>query len=126
LVFTTADPVYSPGTRKLRVFNIGASPLTFTAGRPEQQNLTVTVAPRDGQLDPAQPSVLLVGPEFGFSAGVYQGDVTFQFSDGRLQSVHITVISTAPPDGFRNTRGADGCTPNKLLPALQTLGPSFT
>jgi uncharacterized protein (TIGR03437 family) len=88
-------------------------------------------------LDPQQPTRIVVQPfTSNLAAGVYNGTLTLQFTDGRVGSVKITVIvsngsatgsSTTRTDA-KSLRTADAeasCPPTKLLPALTTLGQSF-
>src|SRR5262249_39021533 len=91
--------------------------------------------PTDATPDPQEATRIVVQPfTTGLSPGVYTATVTLQFNDGRVQSVKVTVIvsntvtrtsSVSRPN--RASRPADigGCTPEKLIPAVKTLGQTF-
>jgi uncharacterized protein (TIGR03437 family) len=116
----------TPGSQAVSVYNIGAVSKTFSIGRPP--GFGVFLLPHEGALDPATPSTVLLQPNASFPAGTYTQTLNFQFSDGRVQSVRLTVIAgaTATTSGAGREAREATCTPTKLLPALTTLGSSFS
>ena len=129
LVFNAIAGAQPPGAQALLVYSIGAGAKTFVTGRAD--GFSVLVAPHEGALDPSLPSRVLIQPAAKFAAGTSTQILNFQFSDGRVQSVKITVIATpgAPSsnqfDGGASARAAGGCTATRLVPALTSLGSSF-
>ncbi len=133
LVFNATVGADPPGAQSLLVYSIGAGSKTYVTGRP--QGFSVLVAPREGVLDPSQPSRVVIQPTGGFPAGTSTQVLNFQFSDGRVQSVRLTVIATPAPASSNiagesaspaDGRSAGGCTPTRLVPALTSLGSSFS
>jgi uncharacterized protein (TIGR03437 family) len=127
LVFNI-PPGVTPGSQSVSVYNIGAVGKTFVVGRPP--GFGVLVLPHEGALDPSAPSPIVIQPTGTFPAGTYTQVLDFQFSDGRVQSVRLTVITgssaTVTSSVGRQARDASACTPTRLVPALITLGASFS
>lgn len=132
LVFYTAPGADPPGSQALNVYNISAVPRRFTSAR-SSGGFLLFVLPDSGTLDPSKPSQVIVQPQGSFGAGNYTGTLTFQFSDGTVQSVKITVVSgtsaTLPhaADGLKRQRPADaaGCVPTKPTIAVKSLSVAF-
>jgi hypothetical protein len=128
LVFN-ATPGLTPGSQTLLVYSIGAGAKTFTVGRPP--GFGVLVLPHEGALDPNQPSPVVIQPSGTFPVGTSTQVLNFQFSDGRVQSVKLTVIATPAAasanqfEGGTDARAAGGCTPTRLVPAMTSLGTAF-
>jgi uncharacterized protein (TIGR03437 family) len=64
--------------------------------------------------------------------GIYRGNLTLQFSDGRVRDVRLHVIVKKGAAGS-TTAGSSGeighsatCAPSKLIPTLTSIGQSFT
>ena len=136
LVFTATAGGESPGSQNVQVYNIVAGAKTFRSQVTADFGLGLVTLPRDATLDPQVPTNIVVQPiTTGLSAGVYFGVLTLQFSDGSVSAVKITVIvsnnagaTPASKNEARPGRPADSgsCSPSKLLPALTTLGQTFT
>jgi uncharacterized protein (TIGR03437 family) len=138
LLFTATAGGESPGSQLLQVYNIVAGAKSFQSQVSFNTGPSWTTLPRDATLDPQQATSIVVQPfTNGLSAGVYSGVLTLQFSDGSISPVALTVVvSSAPatttsadkskarPD--RSADAATSCTPTKLIPALTTLGQTFT
>ena len=129
LVFFTAPGGGAPGSQTLLLYNVGGvSAKTFRTGGSLDAGPMLAL-PREGQLESRQPTRVLVQPTGDFAAGVHTGSLTFQFSDGRVQAVRITVISSTTPaaiklSGARNASDPS-CSPRTLVPTITSLIPSF-
>ena len=137
LIFTAAQGAESPGSQLVQVYNIVAGAKSFRSNVTSDVGLSLVTLPRDATLDPQQPTNIVVQPFTAtLDAGVYNGVVTFQFSDGTVGAVKVAVIvSSAAGTSSWASRTEDkserpaavgaGCTPSKLIPALTTLGQTF-
>jgi len=131
LLFTAVAGGESPGSQNLLVYNMVATAKSFQSLVSADPGLNLVTLPTNATLDPQQPASIVVQPfTSGLAAGVYNGAVTLQFSDGRVQSVNAQVIVTAgdsgsPEDAKSRAAESNACTPTKLLPSLTTLGQSF-
>lgn len=129
LVFTATRGNGPPGAQTLLVYNIGATGKSFTTG--QSAGLDFLSLPEQGVLDPNQPLRVLVQPLNAFPGGNRAASLTFQFSDGRVQTAKIRLIAAAgtptgtSPSGTATGREA-GCTPTTLIPSVATLGDSFS
>jgi uncharacterized protein (TIGR03437 family) len=132
IVFHTVQGANSPGSTNLFVYNVSATPRTYvssvSASNPQNQ---FGFVPGTSTLSLSQPDTLVVQPfTSGLAAGVYNAQLTLQFSDGTLQRVGMrTIVSPAPAGasdiGAGNPHAAAGCTPTQLVPIVTTLGQSF-
>jgi uncharacterized protein (TIGR03437 family) len=127
LVFATTPGSIAPGSQSLLLYNIGASGKSFTTG--QTTNVSFLALPQQGTLDPNQPLRVLVQPLGDFTAGTRTSVLTFQFSDGRVQTAKVTVISV-PAASSATPGSAAGreasCSPTTLIPSVNTLGPAFS
>ena len=122
IVFT-APTDSAPGSQTISVYNIGATPQDFQTSTSTQvgDNALLYASPRQGTLDPAQPTVITLQP-----TDVYNGVLTLD-AGGSVQTVIVTTATqTVPLAAGGNFRRRDSCTPTKLMPALTSLGPAFT
>ena len=138
LVFTATAGGESPASQLIQVFNIVAGAKSFQSALSADSGLSLITSPGDATLDPQQPTSIVVQPiTTGLGSGVYNGAVTLQFSDGTVSAVKVSVIvsnTTAATGSARSTKAKSArsedagtnCTPSKLLPALTTLGQTFT
>jgi len=126
LVFTsTSAGRTSAGAQEILVYNIAGDAKSYR-GRSSLPVGRVEILPRDGQLDPAKPTRLIVQPFTGqVEAGEYPGQVALQFSDGRVRQIDISVVVTESADDAGLSKRQGGCVPTKLLPAMRTLGDNF-
>jgi uncharacterized protein (TIGR03437 family) len=119
-----------PGSQTVNVYNISATPRSFTSGR-SSEGFQLYPLPGNATLDPAQPTPVLIQPFGSFGSGTVKGTLTFQFSDGTTQSVAITVLSAAPAASPLAARSGPGfrddtsCAPSQLVVRLNTLSKSF-
>ena len=137
LVFSTSSE--RPSSQELVVYGVGGKAKLFRTDH-SASDFLFEVLPADGVLNPAQPSRFLIQPVgagtdlYHFAPGTYTGTLTFQFDDGSIQSVKITLISVAAgPSSSANhlgrSAGRDGdaaCLPTNLVVSLTAQGQSFS
>jgi uncharacterized protein (TIGR03437 family) len=129
LVFHALPSGELPGAQQFSVYNIGAQPRTFTAAIAGA--FTSIVWPLTGTLDPAQPKTIVVQPYQNLPVGTYPGQVTFQLSDGTVQTAKVTLISAAAAAahsraGSSEPRDSGPCAPTGIQLALSSLSQSFS
>ena len=144
IVITAVQGAPPPGSTNLLVYNVSGTPQTYVSDlkvpKAEDQ---IDFRPGTATLSLTQPTHLTVQPLTGALApGVYDAELTLQFSDGNLRSVRIrTIIIPAPASSSATviqdsatavlgtardaTAAAGACTPSQLVPAITTLGQSF-
>jgi uncharacterized protein (TIGR03437 family) len=108
-----------PSSQTVYVYNIASTPRSFVSGG------AVQALPRRSVLDPNQPTEVVLQPSG--SSRVTIGEVTFQFSDGSVQSVKVTTIGSAAatPQFEANRRDQSSCAPTQLVMKLNSLGQAF-
>jgi uncharacterized protein (TIGR03437 family) len=138
LLFTATTGGESPGSQYLYVYNVAKTAKSFRSSIVADAGLNLVILPTDATLDPQQPTRVVVQPfTNGLAAGVYNTVITLQFSDGRVLSANVRVIVAAVGSSqtssearmtprSSSTGSSAPCTATKLLPALTTLGQSFT
>lgn len=131
LVFSATPGNGAPGSQAFLVYNIGAIGESLATG--QSTNLPFLALPQEATLDPNQPTRVLVQPLGGFAAGSTTAVLTFQFSDGRVQTAKVTVISAPAASASAlasKTKAAAAagaaCTPTTLIPSVSTLGGGFS
>ena len=132
VLFKTVQGATSPGSKTLQVYNISGTPNTFLANSeqidPQDQ---VAVSPANATLNPAQPLRLVLQPiTTALAPGVYDTDLTLEFSDASVRRVGIHIIVAPAPAASKSVSAlkaedASGCSPTQLVPAVTTLGQSF-
>ena len=133
IVFTVVEGDPPPGSKNLFVYNVSGTPQTymssFTASSP---NDALSFIPGNATLGLGEPTRIVVQPmTSGLTTGVYDAQMTLQFSDGYVRRVGVrTIVTPAPPSGsLPDAHGishdSTGCTPTQLVPAITTLGQSF-
>ena len=140
LIFTTPAGGSSPSSQDVLVYDPTGTNKSFRSGIVTLNGAgTLVTLPTDATIPPAAPVQIVVQPfAGGLNPGAYQGRVTLQFSDGRVNAVGVTFMvtgtagangpagaGTAASRGNPRDSGASSCAPTKLIPALTTLGPSF-
>jgi uncharacterized protein (TIGR03437 family) len=133
LVFYATPNAGPPGSQNLDLYNISATSRAFTSAR-SSGGFEVLTLPASGSLAPDRPTRVAVQPNAGFPAGTATGTLRFQFSDGTVQIVKITVISASGASGSRSpvlesparapSPGAS-CVPSQLVVSLNTLSQAF-
>jgi uncharacterized protein (TIGR03437 family) len=132
VLFKTIQGATSPGSRNLQVYNISGTPNTFLANAeqidPQDQ---VVASPANATLNPAQPLRLVLQPiTTSLAPGVYDTDLTLEFSGGNVRRVGIRIIVAPAPPASKSVSSlkaedASGCSPTQLVPAVTTLGQNF-
>jgi len=131
LVFVTTAGANSPGSQSVFVYNVAPTPKTYSSSSGFNGS-TLNYLPGQATLALDAPTEIVVQPVTdGLTPGVYHGHLTLQFSDGRVRDVRLHLIVKKAPAGGSTAseeteRAASSCTPSKLIPALTSLGQSFT
>lgn len=132
LVFVTTAGESSPSSKSVFVYNIAATPKTYSSSAFLAGN-TLNYLPGQATLSLDAPTEIVVQPVTdGLAPGVYRGNLTLQFSDGRIRDVKLHVIvkkgaagSTAAGSSEEIGHAAT-CAPSRLIPTLTSIGQSFT
>lgn len=133
IVFRTVAGEPSPSSASILLYNISATPQAYVSGVvASNANDQFDIDPGGGFLSTSAPSRIVVQPVTGaLTPGVYNAQLTLQFSDGTLQRIGLRTIvapaGTTPSDlvfGDHAHSSAE-CTPTQLVPVLTTLGESF-
>jgi uncharacterized protein (TIGR03437 family) len=134
IVITTVQGAPPPSSMNLHIYNISATPQTYlssvAASDPRDQ---FKVVPSHSELMLNEPARLVVQPlTSNLTTGIYDAELTLQFSDGIIRRVGMRTIVTPPPATpapsaaiFQTSQEATGCTPTQLVPIITTLGQSF-
>jgi uncharacterized protein (TIGR03437 family) len=136
IVFSMIQGAPPPGGATLLVYNISGTPQTYvsnvTASNPNGQ---IVFRPQNSTLTLTEPLRVVVQPlTSGLAAGLYDDQLTLQFSDGIVRTVGIrTIIMPAPAlPGLKSNNAALAtispagvCVPSQLVPVITTLGQSF-
>lgn len=132
LTFTATAGSESPGSQTIQVYNIVGTAKSFQSQVSATTGLSLIALPQDATLDPQRPTNIVVQPITSeLSAGVYDGTVTLQFSDGTVSAVLVSVIVSNNTGAISSARGnarpsdSGSCQPSKLVPQLISLGASF-
>jgi trimeric autotransporter adhesin len=133
IVFTAVAGAPPPGSRNLFVYNVSGAPQTYVSSvTATNANDQFSVVPGNSTLNLTRATRIVVQPlTSGLAAGVYDADLTLQFSDGLVRRVGMRTIVTPALPGFvpaatlLEARAVSGCTPTQLVPAITTLGQSF-
>jgi trimeric autotransporter adhesin len=133
-VFFTAvqgDP--SPGAKTLLVYNVSATPQTFVSSVVSDSNNQFSFIPQNSTLSLTQPGRIVIQPlTANLAAGLYEAELTLQFSDGTIRRIELhTIVTPAAATSSKNATDigkkdlAAGCNPTQLVPALTSLGQAF-
>ncbi len=133
IVFTVVEGDPPPGSKNLFVYNVSGTPQTYKSSfTASNANDALSFIPGNTTLGLADPTRIVVQPmTTGLATGVYDSELTLQFSDGYVRRVGVrTIVTPAPPPGSLPaargiSRDSTGCTPTQLVPAITTLGQSF-
>ena len=132
IVFHTVAGEPPPGSANIQVYNISATPQAYVSSVvTSNANYQFGLNPANGFLSLSAPTRIVVQPlTEGLTAGVYNGQLTLQFSDGTLQRVGLRTIvasaaSASATASDTEPHASGGCTPTQLVPIITTLGQSF-
>ena len=128
LLFNAVAGAGSPSSQDIFVYNVAAKPKSYRSSRSIDVG-RLEILPVDGSLDPQKPTRIVVQPFVGSAtAGEYAGNVTLQFSDGRVQEVDLKLVVTdaGAANQLKSPQQAqEACVPTKLFPTLRTLPGGF-
>ena len=134
LIFTVGFGGDSPGSQEIVIYNVAAAPKSFRTSVMIDDPAVLKISPREGRVDPREPTRVVVQPfvsegifvgEEPAPPGEYDGDVTLQFSDGRVQQVGVKFVVTETGSSGALSKAQNVCTPTQLIPAIKTLGDNF-
>jgi uncharacterized protein (TIGR03437 family) len=121
LLFTNATP------EALTLTTLSTTPVSFTGTASFGGPTWFTLSPASGTVVAGQPATVKISPVIaGLANSVYNGNITFAFSDNSLQNVQLLLVLS----GGANLPAAPGprpvgCAPSKLLPLFTSLGGGF-
>lgn len=114
LVFLTPAGT-SAATQTFAISNVTSSALTFTAAAISNTNF-FDFTPKTGSINARQSQTITVNiANASPAAGVSRGSIKLTFSDNSTQTVDVLLVASA-----------NGCTPNRLLPVLTSIGTGFS
>ncbi len=132
IIVHTVQGAISPGSSDLFVYNLSGAEQTFVSSVvSDDPNDRFSFLPHAGAVNPTEPTHVVVQPlTSALAAGVYNGELTLQFSDGFIRRVGLrTIVAPAPASASAistlEPRVSGGCTPTQLIPIITTLGQSF-
>jgi uncharacterized protein (TIGR03437 family) len=132
LVFVATAGANSPGSQSVFAYNIAATPKTYSSSVFLNNAFlaagSLNYLPGQATLALNAPTEIVVQPvTSGLAPGTYHGNLTLQFSDGRVRDVRLHFVIRPAPGGVLNFAGRleSTCTPSKLIPTLTSLGSSF-
>jgi uncharacterized protein (TIGR03437 family) len=133
LVIAAIQGAPPPGAMDVYLYNVSATAQTYVSSVvSSSSNDAFSVVPQRATLPLDQPAHMVVQPlTSGLAAGVYEAELTFQFSDGYVSRVRMRTIITPPAPPGSTAAGtaphaSSGCTPSQLVPVITVLGQSFS
>ena len=121
----------SPSSQDIFVYNVAAEAKTFRASlSTDSDEVWFTALPINGTLDPSQPTrVLVQAISEDLPAGVHTGQLALEFSDGRVESVDITLVQSPAADAQLSKGSGQvlqgACEATTLIPVATSLGSGF-
>jgi uncharacterized protein (TIGR03437 family) len=132
IVFNTVQGAPAPGSRDLFVYNVSGAPQTYVSSVfSSNGGNQILFSPEGATLSLNQPTHVVVQPlTSSLPVGVYDSQLTLQFSDAFVRRVGIrTIVRPAPPAASSSSgesrRDAASCTPSQLVLGITSLGQSF-
>jgi uncharacterized protein (TIGR03437 family) len=117
LIFTSAT------LQTLTITTVSTTPVNFTGTTSFGSSAFFNLSPASGTVVAGKPVTVQVIPFLtGLGSGVYNGNVTFAFSDNSKASVQALLVLSA---GGTNQTRAPVCTSSRLLPVFTSLGTGF-
>jgi uncharacterized protein (TIGR03437 family) len=121
LLFTNATP------QSLTLTTVSATPVNFTGTASFGGPAWFALSPASGTVVAGKPATVQIVPSTtGLANSVYNGNITFAFSDNSIANVQLLLVlaSGINRPAAPGTRPA-GCAPSKLLPLFTSLGTGF-
>lgn len=133
IVFVAEQGAPSPGSRNVFVYNVSGTPQTYVSSvTAANANDQFSFTPGNATLGLTAATRIVVQPlTSALPAGVYNADLTLQFSDGTLRRVGLRTVVMPAPAGSASKPASEtphataSCTPTQLVPAITSLGQSF-
>lgn len=130
IVFNTVAGAPPPGSQDLLVYNVSGTPQTYVSSIFSNAGNQILFSPGGATLSLNQPTHIVVQPmTTGLPVGIYDSQLTLQFSDGFVRRAGIrTIVRPAPPGSTgsgKAGRDASGCIPSQLILGITSLGQSF-
>ena len=129
LLFTAVPGGTAPASQSFTLTTLSTSPVSFTGTASFGGPSWFTVTSASGTTVSGKPAAVQIVPAItGLAAGVYNGNITFAFSDNSVQSVQLLLVLSAGGGNRPNAPGgrAAGCAPSKLLLLFTSLGSGFS
>jgi uncharacterized protein (TIGR03437 family) len=129
LLFSGVEGGVSPGSQDVLLYNVTAQPKSFRAvASTNDSGDWLKILPSSATLDPQKPTRLVVQPiSDGLEPNVYRGQVSLQFSDGRVSTAEVVFVVAAGTPAAVSSRALEStCTPTRLLPLIPTLSEGFS
>jgi uncharacterized protein (TIGR03437 family) len=128
LIFNGVAGEASPGSKEIQLYNLAGAEITYRSeSRTENGGDWLVHLPRDATVRPERPNRIVVQPVTGsLQPGVYRGNLALQFSDGNVRNVNLVYIVSPGPAPAAGARADEACTPSTLVPALSSLGQTFS
>jgi uncharacterized protein (TIGR03437 family) len=128
LIFTGTAGV-TPGSQDVQIGNPAAQPTDYLSG---VIGAAFTIEPTNATVQPNQPAILRVYPDFSklAPATVLRGTITLQFSDGTPKTVSVLTVVSPNATGLRASprepapRDVQTTCPSQLFPVFTELGSS--
>lgn len=131
IIFTTPQGA-SPGSQNVFAYNVSGTPQTYVSSAiSNNANDQLSFIPANSTLTLTDATRIVVQPlTSALPVGVYNSDLTLQFSDGTLRRVGVRTIVTpavaaTSSSSAEREHAAASCTPTQLIPTITTLGQSF-
>jgi len=129
LLFTaTAGAPVAPASQSFTLTTFSTSALSYSTTATAAQ-IWFTVQSASGSVSAGKPATVNILPNIaGLLPGVYNGNITFAFSDNSAQQVQLLLVVSPVTTTAGKTGNAAGntCTPATLLPLFTSLGSGFS
>ena len=131
LLFTATTGGAASANQSFTLTTLSTSPVSFSGTASFGGPAWFTISPTSGNTVSGKPATVQIVPNIaGLAAGVYNGNITFAFSDNSAQSVQLLLVISASAGGANqpNVPGERlaACAPAKLLPLFTSLGSGFS
>ena len=134
IVITAVAGASPPGATEVSIYNVSATPQTYVSSLVSSTpGDNFAFLPPHATLEVNQPTQMVIQPlTSNLAAGVYNAELTFQFSDGNVSRIGLRTIITAAPGATASNSAnivphtTSGCAPSQLVPVVTVLGQSFS
>jgi len=129
LLFTAAAGGANPASQSLTLTTLSNAAVSFSGTASFGAQTFFTLQPATGSITASKPATVQIVPNIaGLPAGVYNGNITFAFSDNSVQSVQLLLVvsSSGAAQSAKGAHDTNTCVASKLLPLFTSLGSGFT